>query len=118
MRSALPGMPEGSTTDFDLRGITVLDRCDVLARCTEREGEITRTFLSQAMEVCTDHVRGWMEAAGMTVSLDRAGNIRGYYAAADEELPDAVPRLMIGSHLDSVPNGGRYDGVLGVMLGI
>lgn len=70
------------------------------------------------MEECDNRVRAWMETAGMTVSLDRAGNVRGYYAASDEKFPEAVPRLIIGSHLDSVPNGGKYDGVLGVMIGI
>lgn len=50
----------------------------------------------------------------MTVSLDSAGNLRGYY----QGLHSDAPRLLIGSHLDSVPCAGAFDGVLGVVLGI
>jgi len=56
----------------------------------------------------------WMEALGAQVRIDAAGNFRGVYPALQ---PDA-PRLLIGSHLDTVPNAGAYDGVLGVVLAI
>jgi len=55
-------------------------------------------------------VREWMEAAGMHVEVDAVGNIRGRSTDG--------PRLMIGSHLDTVPHAGPYDGILGVMIGI
>jgi allantoate deiminase len=103
-----------SATNFDALAATVLARCDALARCTDEPSRITRTFLSPAMEACNRLVSEWMQRAGMAVSVDRAGNLRSYYAAASEP----APRLVIGSHLDTVPNAGRYDGVLGVMLGI
>ena len=108
-------------SDVDLDGIAAaaLARCETLTECSECKGAITRTFLSTAMEACHVCVREWMESAGMTVNVDRAGNLRGYYAAHDEGPANgALPRLIIGSHLDSVPNGGRYDGVLGVLIGI
>ena len=57
---------------------------------------------------------GWMQAAGMQVRVDAAGNLRGGLPAAD---PNA-PRLLIGSHLDTIPNAGAYDGILGVVLGV
>src|SRR5579862_4832916 len=117
MRTTLPDCPEISGTALDALAAVTLARCEALRECTEHAGQITRTFLSDAMEACHGCVRGWMEGVGMTVSVDRAGNLRGYYAASDESGID-VPRLIIGSHLDSVPNGGRYDGVLGVMIGI
>ena len=47
----------------------------------------------------------------MQVSVDAAGNLRGL-------LPGDGPRIMIGSHLDTVPNAGAFDGILGVVLGI
>ena len=103
-----------SQTSFDALAATTMARCDVLARCTDEPGRITRTFLSPAMEACNQEVKQWMQRAGMAVKVDRAGNLRGYYAAASEP----APRLLIGSHLDTVPNAGRYDGVLGVILGI
>lgn len=93
---------------------TVLERCDRLAACSEVPGQITRTFLSAPMREVHRQVRGWMEHAGMQVRLDAVGNLIGTYPAA---IPEA-PKLLIGSHLDSVPDAGRYDGVLGVLLGI
>jgi len=59
-------------------------------------------------------LRGWMEQAGMSVSIDHAGNLRGFYPSA---RPSA-PRLFIGSHLDTVPRAGAFDGILGVVLGV
>jgi allantoate deiminase len=90
----------------------LMHRCRVLAQCTERLGEILRTFLSPAMDAVHGAMRPWMEAAGMKVSVDRAGNFRGL--RGDEN----APRLLIGSHLDTVPNAGAYDGVLGVLMGL
>jgi allantoate deiminase len=55
-----------------------------------------------------------MEAAGMAVSVDPVGNVRGVYPAA---IPAAL-RLFIGSHLDTVPRAGAFDGILGVVLGM
>jgi allantoate deiminase len=88
----------------------VIRRCGVLADCTEEPGHITRTFLSPPMREVHRLVRQWMEAAGLRVWVDAAGNIRG--------VSTDGPRLMIGSHLDTVPHAGQYDGILGVMVGI
>lgn len=104
---------EGQSIE-DRQAETVLARCHALARCTDQEEMIVRTFLSPAMDDCLRLVRAWMEAAGMQVSVDVAGNLHGYY----EGLKPDAPRLVIASHLDTVPNAGRYDGILGVMLGI
>jgi len=92
----------------------VIERCRVLAEFTEEPGFITRTFLSEPMRAVHAQVRDWMERAGMSVAVDPAGNIRGSYPAAR----GAAPRLLIGSHLDTVPRAGAFDGVLGVVLGI
>lgn len=59
-------------------------------------------------------LRTWMESLGMSVSADSAGNLRGFY----EGIHPNAPRLLIGSHLDTVPCAGAFDGVLGVVLGI
>jgi allantoate deiminase len=92
----------------------VIARCRSLAQFTEEPGQIKRTFLSPAMRDCMQAVQGWMEAAGMKVMTDAAGNLRGRYPGAGS----ATARLMIGSHLDTVPNGGAFDGMLGVILGL
>jgi allantoate deiminase len=93
----------------------LMHRCKVLAQCTEKPGEIVRTFLSPAMDEVHRAIRPWMEAAGMSVAVDRAGNLRGLYPSDGNEN---APRLLIGSHLDTVPNAGAYDGVLGVLIGL
>ena len=54
----------------------------------------------------------WLNRLGAEVTVDAAGNLRGLYAA---ERPSST-RLLVGSHLDTVPNAGAYDGVLGVVL--
>src|SRR5271163_299450 len=90
----------------------VIARCRYVAQFTEEPGQIKRTFLSPAMRECMQAVQGWMEAAGMQVLTDAAGNLRGRYPG------DSSTSLMIGSHLDTVPNSGAFDGVLGVMMGL
>jgi allantoate deiminase len=93
----------------------VLDRCDRLARYSEADPpRLTRTFLSPPMRGVHREVGAWMAAAGMSVRVDGIGNIVGRYEGAMA----GAPALLIGSHLDTVPDAGKFDGVLGVMLGI
>ena len=89
-------------------------RCRALALHTEEAGHITRLFLAPSMHAVHADVRGWMLDAGMSVSVDAAGNIRGAYPGAE---PDA-PVLVMGSHLDTVPRAGAFDGILGVTMAI
>jgi allantoate deiminase len=92
----------------------VIARCRWLAQFSEEPGAITRTFLSDPMHAVHHHMRGWMEQAGMRVTIDHAGNLRGAYSSDKEP----APRLFIGSHLDTVPGAGAFDGILGVVLGV
>jgi allantoate deiminase len=92
----------------------VLARCDLVAGYSEENGKITRTFLCEPMRRLHNLISDWMQAAGMEVRRDAMGNLIGRYPASDEK----GPAFLIGSHLDSVPNAGKYDGVLGVLLGI
>lgn len=92
----------------------VLARCDVVAGFTEEPGQITRTFLCEAMHGLHDSLGEWMQSAGMTVRRDALGNLIGSYPADR----DNAPTLLLGSHLDTVPNAGKYDGVLGVLVAI
>jgi allantoate deiminase len=96
------------------RAEKVVARCKRLASVTETPGNTCRTFLSDAMRECYREVGDWMDAAGAEVSIDAAGNLRGVYPAAQT----AAPRLLLGSHLDTVPDAGAYDGVLGVVLAV
>ena len=81
---------------------------------SEEKGKITRPFPSEAMHNVHDCLRDWMAKAGMSVRIDPAGNMIGHYPAMYED----AQIFLIGSHLDTVPNAGKYDGVLGVLLGI
>jgi allantoate deiminase len=92
----------------------VLARCDALARFSEVPDKITRTCLCDAMHQVHACLSDWMRQAGMTVRLDAVGNLIGHYQAASED----AATFLIGSHLDSVPDAGRYDGILGVLLGV
>jgi allantoate deiminase len=96
------------------RADAVIARCLRLASFTEDPGSTCRTFLSPPMHDCHREITRWLEALGVKVSIDAAGNLRGVYAATE---PNA-PRLLIGSHLDTVPNAGAYDGILGVVVAI
>ena len=92
----------------------IMQRCDSLARHSELAGGLTRVFLSAEYRAATDEVLGWMREAGMEASRDAIGNVAGRY----EGLRAGLPCLMLGSHLDTVRDAGRYDGMLGVIAAI
>ena len=91
----------------------VIRMCRELAACSEEPDATTRTFLSPPMRDVHARLTAWMERAGMRVHVDAAGNLRGVYAASSQHS-----RLLIGSHLDTVPHAGAFDGILGVVLGV
>jgi len=101
----------GSTT---IRAEEVIARCQILASFSEDAGSTRRTFLSPPMHDCHRELTKWLAAAGAEVTVDAAGNLRGLYAAAHS----TAPRLLLGSHLDTVPNAGAYDGILGVVIAV
>lgn len=78
------------------------------------DGAIKRLAFTPEDQEARQLVRQWMEEADMTVRIDAAGNLIGTYAGQN---PNA-PALATGSHIDTVPSGGKYDGVLGVLAGI
>jgi allantoate deiminase len=96
------------------RAKETVSRCRRLAGFSEVAGSTLRTFLSPPMRDCHREIARWLDPLGVKTRIDAAGNIRGLYPG---EEPDC-PRLLIGSHLDTVPDAGAYDGVLGVVLAI
>ena len=94
---------------------TVLDRCEQLGAISEDTDCLTRTFCSDAMRKAHGMLRGWMVGAGLECRVDGAGNLIGTLAATKE---DERRRYLVGSHLDSVVDAGKYDGVLGVLLAL
>ncbi len=93
---------------------TVMQRCDALAAYSEEPGRLTRRFATPALRQAQEAVAAWMRDAGMSVRRDNIGNLIGHYEGAH---PDAKT-LLLGSHLDSVRDAGRYDGPLGVLVAL
>lgn len=92
----------------------VMRRIDALADISDEPGGITRVFASPGMSRANELVGGWMREAGMETRVDAVGNLIGRLTG---ESPRAKT-LLLGSHLDTVRNAGRFDGTLGVVLGI
>jgi len=97
-------------------GARALARCDALgvAPYSDIPDGLFRAYLTPAYRASQEALAEWMREAGMAVRLDPAANLVGRYEGTDPQ----APALLIGSHLDSVRDGGRYDGPLGIMLGV
>src|SRR6478736_1082302 len=97
------------------RAERAMERLDLLARvgAVGDGGGITRPGLSAAEDAAHTLVAGWCEEAGMAVSRDAAGNL---YARPGGAV--AAAEIWSGSHLDTVPSGGRFDGALGVVAAL
>ena len=98
--------------------LDVIRWCRTLATLTETPGMTTRTFLSPPMRDVHTELSAWMTRIGMRVDVDAAGNLRGVYPSSSIASATAPRRLYLGSHLDTVPNAGAFDGVLGVVMAI
>lgn len=99
---------------LDERGVSgqrLARRLAVLSHIGETEnGGVNRPGYSQEEKQAKEFVMDWMNEAGLNVSVDGAGNVFGRYEGKND-----VPSIMSGSHLDSVPDGGNFDGPLGVL---
>jgi len=95
-------------------GPALMARLDALARFTEVPGELTRRYLSPAHVDAVRQVEAWMAQAGMSVRTDPLLSVYGRY----EGRRPGRPAIMIGSHLDTVVDAGKYDGALGVLAAI
>ena len=101
------------------RGETTWDRAEALAAFSDpgfaEAGQLTVTYLTQAHCACARTIERWMTDAGFDeVATDPVGNVVGVYHGSDR----TAKRLMTGSHYDTVRNGGRYDGRLGILVPI
>ena len=92
----------------------IWDRCEALGRLSEQKDGLTRVFLSAEQAQANELVLAWMREAGMAARLDAIGNCAGRY---EGERP-GLACLMLGSHLDTVRDAGKYDGMLGVITAI
>jgi allantoate deiminase len=92
----------------------IMERCDDLAALSSQPDRLERVHLSPEHKATNALVAEWMSEAGLTVWQDQAGNQCGRLEGATPGLP----ALLLGSHVDTVPDAGRYDGMLGVLLAI
>ncbi len=92
----------------------VQQRIGALAKITEEPGRITRTFASPAMRRANELVGAWMRAAGLEVRVDAAFNLLGRWNSTQR----GAKTFLLGSHLDTVRDAGKYDGPLGVLTAI
>lgn len=97
----------------DEMGRTLVSRAAALARHSDSPLHYTRTFLTPAHQQAAQVIADWMTEAGMAVRIDAIGNVIGRY-----EGKAGSRTLLMGSHFDSVRNGGKYDGVLGILIPI
>jgi allantoate deiminase len=92
----------------------IMARIDALGAVSDEHGRLTRTYGSPAMRRANALVARWMREAGMRTRVDPIGNLLGFYPGSRS----GSKTLLLGSHLDTVPNAGKFDGVLGVLLAI
>lgn len=94
-------------------GHQVWDCAELLAQHSDVEDALTVTYLTPAHLACQQQLMHWMRECGFDeVEVDAVGNVVGVYHAATAE----APRLLTGSHYDTVRNGGKYDGRLGIFV--
>jgi allantoate deiminase len=96
------------------RAQRAIAECRRIAGMSEEVGGTTRRFLTPPVREVHALLHGRMETIGMNVSVDAAGNLRGRW----HPPAGRSKRLIIGSHIDTVPNAGAFDGILGVTLAL
>ena len=95
-------------------GFLIMRWLDELAECSEDPVELTRRYLTPEHRQAAEFIMRRMREAGMSARLDAVGNVVGRFPGRRS----GARRLILGSHLDTVRNAGKYDGALGVMLPI
>ena len=100
--------------NYTERAAQLMRRIEQLATISEEPGVVTRTFGTPAFVQGRTLVQQWMQAAGLETRVDNIGNLR---ARLRSSRPGART-FVIGSHIDTVVNAGRFDGSLGVLLGL
>ncbi|MFZ1104413.1 MAG: allantoate amidohydrolase [Hyphomicrobiaceae bacterium] len=111
----MPTQPKSRGAPGERRfGPGLMARLDALAAFTEVEGQLTRRYLSPAHIAAMRQVEAWMVEAGMSVRTDPLLSLFG----RNEGKKPGAPAIMLGSHIDTVIDAGRYDGNLGVLAAI
>ncbi|GIL75590.1 hypothetical protein Vretimale_15186 [Volvox reticuliferus] len=85
-----------------------------LATISDTEGSLARTFFSPAHRRAAEQIKSWMQDIGMQTWIDAVGNVHGRIKASR----DGTQAVLLGSHYDTVLDGGAYDGALGIIVGL
>ena len=110
----MTGSADLQSNSHRTRAAAAIAECRLIGTMTEEPGRITRRFLTQPVAKVHAHLRSRMIALGMSVTVDAVGNLRGIWQPAGT----SGQRLILGSHIDTVPDAGAFDGVLGVVLAL
>jgi hydantoinase/carbamoylase family amidase len=102
------------TPDHQQQATIILQRINELASISEEPGVITRTFGTEAFIKGRTLVAEWMQQAGLQTRIDNIGNVRGRLISPKAD----AKTLVIASHIDTVVNAGKFDGPLGVLIGL
>ncbi|GAC1592609.1 MAG: allantoate amidohydrolase [Hymenobacter sp.] len=100
--------------EYGARAERIMQRVQQLATISEDADSVTRTFGTPAFLAGRDLVQRWLEAAGLTTRVDGIGNLR---ARLESQTPNAKT-FVLASHIDTVVNAGKFDGPLGVLMGL
>jgi len=106
-----------SQSDIDALGVRAETMVNSLGTISAEPDRLVRLFLTPEHRRAANRVAEWMREAGLEVSEDALGTVRGRLLAGGEDARRAK-RLLIGSHIDTVVNAGMYDGPFGVIAGI
>ncbi|MDT0596173.1 allantoate amidohydrolase [Glaciecola petra] len=102
------------TTDFKAYAEQVMQRCETLGKISQSPDFVDRRYLTPEHKQANEQVSEWMRQTNMQTWQDGAGNVWGRYLSPNKNAKS----LLMGSHLDTVINGGKYDGMLGVVVPI
>jgi allantoate deiminase len=106
---------DGQTLDADLAaGRRLMARLDAFAAFSDEPRRLTRLFLSDAHRRAAQAFIGWCGEAGLEARIDAAGNVVARY----EGKRAGAPAVMLGSHIDTVRDAGRYDGNYGALAAL
>ena len=100
-----------TTRDGSGSAALVLERIDALAEISEEPGALTRRFATPALAQAGELVASWFAAAGLDARSDAVGNVIGRREGGERTL-------VLGSHIDTIRDAGRFDGPLGVLVAV
>jgi hydantoinase/carbamoylase family amidase len=100
--------------DLTQRARRIAERIEILAKISDEPNNLVRTYGSSALDRANNVLVEWMQAAGLETSIDTIGNVRGRLSSSNHSKKVFV----MGSHLDTVKNAGKYDGPLGLLIAL